>query len=69
LSATYIEAGHDISGALVIAWTLIGIFVEQEDLVIHWVALVLAVLSILHIIKGIVDLIRRNRTDGEYTPL
>ncbi|CAG8564031.1 27490_t:CDS:2 [Racocetra persica] len=70
LSATYIEAGDDISGAIVIAWTLIGIFVEQEDLVIHWTALVLAVFSILHIIKGIIFLvIRRNRTGGEYTAL
>ncbi|CAG8775768.1 1587_t:CDS:2, partial [Racocetra persica] len=56
-----VNAGNDISGALVIAWTLIGIFVEQEDLVIRWTALVLAVLSIFHIIKGIVFLIRRNR--------
>ncbi|CAG8654248.1 4185_t:CDS:2 [Cetraspora pellucida] len=69
LSATYIEAGNDITGAIVIAWTLFGIFVEQEDPVIHWSALVLAIFSTIHIIKGIVDLFNRNRGSGEYAPL
>ncbi|CAG8702885.1 14515_t:CDS:2, partial [Cetraspora pellucida] len=61
LSATYIEAGNDIAGASVIAWTLVGIFVEQEDPVIHWSALILVIFSTIHIIIGIVNLFRKNR--------
>ncbi|KAF0536883.1 putative membrane permease [Gigaspora margarita] len=36
LSVAYIEGGNsDIAGSVVIAWTLIGIFVEQQDPIIH----------------------------------
>ncbi|CAG8497551.1 7336_t:CDS:2 [Dentiscutata heterogama] len=69
LSVAYIEGGNsDIAGSIVIAWTLIGIFVEQQDPIIHWTSLVLAILSIFHIVKGIFVLFNRARS-GEYQPL
>ncbi|CAG8841103.1 8177_t:CDS:2, partial [Gigaspora margarita] len=52
LSVAYIEGGNsDIAGSIVIAWTLIGIFVEQQDPIIHWISLILAIISIFHIVK------------------
>jgi hypothetical protein len=51
-AVTYVEAlKGDIAGALVIDWALYGIAAEQEDPVIHWSALVLAVITSLHILK------------------
>jgi len=51
-AVTYVEAlKGDIAGALVIAWALYGIAVEQADPVIHWSALVFAVITSFHILK------------------
>ncbi|RIA85181.1 hypothetical protein C1645_741786 [Glomus cerebriforme] len=58
----------DIAGAVVIAWSLYGIAVEQSDPVIHWVALVLAILTSIHIFVPIVKKIR-NRSSDETAPL
>jgi hypothetical protein len=58
----------DVAGALVIAWTLYGIAVEQEDPVIHWTALVLAIISSIAIV---VPIVRKffHRNSGETAPL
>jgi len=48
----------DIAGAIVIDWALYGIAVEQSDPVIHWSALILAVITSLHILKPIVQKFR-----------
>jgi hypothetical protein len=49
---SYIEAlKGDIAGAIVIDWALYGIAIEQEDPIIHWTALVLAVITSIHILK------------------
>ncbi|CAG8815861.1 23657_t:CDS:1, partial [Gigaspora rosea] len=70
LSIAYIEGfDSDIAGSIVIAWTLIGIFVEQQDPIIHWISLVLAILSIFHIVKGIYVLYRKSRSSGEHASL
>jgi len=51
-SIVYIEAAQgDIVGAVVIAFTLYGIFVEQTDPVIHWSALGFAIITSIHILK------------------
>ncbi|CAG8573780.1 11003_t:CDS:2 [Funneliformis mosseae] len=51
-SIVYIEAAQgDIVGAVVIAFTLYGIFVEQTDPVIHWTALGFAIITSIHILK------------------
>ncbi|CAG8684290.1 1447_t:CDS:2 [Gigaspora margarita] len=70
LSVAYIEGGNsDIAGSIVIAWTLIGIFVEQQDPIIHWISLALAIISIIHIVKGIYNLYRKSRSKSEFAPL
>ncbi|CAG8685007.1 1751_t:CDS:2 [Cetraspora pellucida] len=51
VAIVYIERFKDVAGASIIAWTLFGIAVEQEDLLIHWIALALMVLCGLHIFK------------------
>ncbi|CAG8718133.1 18232_t:CDS:2, partial [Gigaspora rosea] len=67
---SYIEGGNnDITGSIVITWTLIGIFVEQQDSIVHWISLVLAIVSIFHIVKGICDLYRRSRSNSEHAPM
>jgi hypothetical protein len=58
----------DIAGAVVIAWTLYGIFVEQEDPIIHWTALVLAVFTTFHILRPLYRKYVRGET-GEQAPL
>jgi len=51
-AVAYVEAlKGDIAGAIVIDWALYGIFVEQQDPVIHWTALILGVFTSLHILK------------------
>lgn len=51
-AASYIEKFEgDIAGAIVIAWSLYGIAAEQQDPVIHWAAIIFAVLTTIHIIK------------------
>ncbi|CAG8436778.1 1549_t:CDS:2 [Scutellospora calospora] len=51
---TYIELREDWAGGAVIAWTLYGIWYEQEDPVIHWTALVLAVTATIYLFKPLV---------------
>ncbi|CAG8840573.1 22009_t:CDS:1, partial [Gigaspora margarita] len=41
----------NIAGSIIITWTLIGIFVEQQDPIIDWISLVLAIISIFYIVK------------------
>lgn len=54
-AASYIEKFKgDIAGSIVIAWSLYAIAVEQDDPVIHWSALVLAVFASIHILKPFV---------------
>ncbi|CAI2172168.1 10552_t:CDS:2 [Funneliformis geosporum] len=68
-SVGYIEgAKGDITGAVVIAWTLYGIFVAQADPVIHWAALVFAVCTSFYILKPIVLKYYRGESD-ENAPL
>ncbi|CAG8483143.1 8960_t:CDS:2 [Racocetra fulgida] len=51
----YIERFRgDIAGAAVIAWTLYGIWYEQQDAVIRWTAFVLALITTFHICKPII---------------
>uniref|UniRef100_A0A1D1XIH8 Putative transporter ydeD n=1 Tax=Anthurium amnicola TaxID=1678845 RepID=A0A1D1XIH8_9ARAE len=52
----------DIVGAIVIAVTLIGISIEQQDPVIHWVSLVLGVIVSL---AALIPVYRRIRNRGE----
>jgi len=55
----YIEKSRgDIVGSIVIAWTLYGIAVEQSDAVIHWSALILAILASIHILVPIIRKLR-----------
>jgi hypothetical protein len=58
----------DIAGAVVIAWSLYGIAVEQDNPVIHWTALVLAVITSIHILYPIVRKFIRGSND-ESVPL
>jgi hypothetical protein len=58
----------DIAGAVVIAWTLYGIFVEQEDPVIHWSALILAIFTSFHILRPLYRKYVRGDS-GESAPL
>lgn len=57
----------DIAGSIVIAWFLYGVAVEQSDPVIHWSALVLAIISSIIILGSVIQKIR-HRSD-ESTPL
>jgi hypothetical protein len=57
----------DVAGAIVIAWYLYGVAVEQRDPVIHWTSFVLAIISSIFILVAIVKKIR-NRGE-ESTPL
>jgi len=68
-AAGYIEKFKgDIAGAIVIDWALYGIAVEQSDPIIHWSALVLAVITSIHILKPIVQKLVRGNSD-ESAPL
>ncbi|CAB4445923.1 unnamed protein product [Rhizophagus irregularis] len=58
----------DIAGSIVIAWYLYGVAVEQNDQVIHWTALVLAIISSIVILGSVIQKIR-NRHSEESTPL
>jgi len=57
----------DIAGSIVIAWSLYGIAVEQQDPAIHWTALVLAVISSIGILIPLVHKIRHRHEES--TPL
>jgi len=48
--ALHSEKG-DIAGAVVIAWELFAIFLNQHEVLIHWVALAAFIISILSIVK------------------
>lgn len=56
VSINYIDfiGKGDLAGALVIAWTLIGISCNQDDLFIHWTALVLGVIATIYSVKPLV---------------
>ncbi|CAG8453538.1 14524_t:CDS:2 [Dentiscutata erythropus] len=41
----------DLAGAAVIAWTLYGVWSEQQDAIIRWTAFALAVVTTIHILK------------------
>ncbi|CAG8513148.1 8509_t:CDS:2 [Acaulospora morrowiae] len=50
-AVSYVEKFKaDVAGAIVITWSLYGIAAEQTDPWIHWTALVLAIISNIHII-------------------
>ncbi|CAG8468168.1 3699_t:CDS:2, partial [Cetraspora pellucida] len=53
-AVAYIEKKEDYAGAGVIAWTLYGIWCGQEDPVIHWAALILAVIATIYLFKPLV---------------
>ncbi|CAG8602555.1 8410_t:CDS:2, partial [Cetraspora pellucida] len=54
-AVAYIEKFRgDITGAAVIAWTLYGVWSEQQDVVIRWTAFVLALITTFHILKPII---------------
>ncbi|CAG8561507.1 7600_t:CDS:2 [Dentiscutata heterogama] len=53
-SVAYIEAKKDYAGGAVIAWTLYGVWCEQEDAVIHWSALILAIIATIYLFKPLV---------------
>ncbi|KAF0383895.1 putative membrane permease [Gigaspora margarita] len=51
----YIEKFRgDLAGAAVIAWTLYGVWSEQQDAIIRWTAFVLALITTLHILKPLI---------------
>lgn len=51
----YVEYGKgDLAGSLVIAWNLYGVYVHQTDPVIHWTALILAVITTIYSVKPFV---------------
>jgi len=59
----YVLLGQgDIAGAIVIAWSLYGIAVEQDSPAIHWTALVLGVITTLVLF---VPIIKKIRNRGE----
>jgi len=47
------NAKGDVIGAIVISWSLYGIFVAQEDPFIHWSALSFAILSSIYIVGAL----------------
>jgi hypothetical protein len=52
---SYIELGKgDVAGSLVISWALYGIFVEQDDSVIRWTALVFSITALIYTVKPFV---------------
>ncbi|CAG8784138.1 11977_t:CDS:2, partial [Racocetra persica] len=53
-AVAYIEKREDWAGAAVMAWTLYGIWYGQEDPVIHWAALILAVIATIYLFKPLV---------------
>ncbi|CAG8512585.1 15766_t:CDS:2, partial [Gigaspora rosea] len=53
-AVAYIEARQDYAGGAVIAWTLYGVWHEQEDPVIHWSALILAIIATIYLFKPLV---------------
>jgi len=65
----YLYKGRgDVAGSIVIAWYLYGVAVEQNDPVIHWTALVLAIISSIVIFGSAIKTIR-HRHSGESAPL
>lgn len=67
---SYVEFGKgDVAGALVIAWALYGIFVEQDSPAIRWTALVLSILTLLYSVKPFVAKHVFGRGGEERAPL
>lgn len=59
----YIILGQgDIAGAIVIAWSLYGIAVEQDSAAIHWTALILGIITTLVLF---IPIIKKLRGRGE----
>ncbi|CAG8472120.1 1001_t:CDS:1, partial [Gigaspora rosea] len=44
----------DLAGAAVIAWTLYGVWSEQQDAIIRWTAFVLALVTTLHMLRPLI---------------
>jgi len=66
----YVEFGQgDVAGALVIAWALYGIFIEQDSPVISWTALVLSITTLLYSVKPFVAKYAFGRGGEERAPL
>lgn len=69
-AVSYVELGKgDLAGALVIAWALYGVYVEQQDAVIYWTALVLSILTVLYSFKPVVSKYILGRSGEERAPL
>ncbi|CAG8713314.1 20398_t:CDS:2 [Gigaspora margarita] len=66
-AVAYIEAREDYAGGAVIAWTLYGVWYEQEDPVIHWSALILAIIATIYLFKPLVAKIFGR--DGKQEPV
>ncbi|KAI1316835.1 hypothetical protein EDD11_009413 [Mortierella claussenii] len=58
----------DVAGALVLAWYLFGVYVQQEESVIHWTALGLAIGVAVYTLKPFVAAALGHRS-GETAPL
>ncbi|CAG8554204.1 8458_t:CDS:2 [Cetraspora pellucida] len=61
------QIGGDVSGSIVIAWSLFGIAAGQEDAFIHWSAIVIGTISTLYILKPFVFkyFLRRSGEESE----
>ncbi|KAF9917793.1 hypothetical protein BX616_011272 [Lobosporangium transversale] len=59
----------DVAGALVLAWYLIGVFVQQDHPVIHWTALGLGIAVAIYTLKPFVARSLGRRNGGETAPL
>jgi len=69
VASSYIEGFKgDVAGALVIAGSLYGVFVAQDDPFIHWSALFFAVCTSIHIFKPFVKKYFLGRS-AEHAPL
>jgi len=69
IASSYIEKFKgDVAGALVIAGSLYGVFVAQDDPFIHWSALFFAVCTSIHIFKPFVKKYFLGRS-AEHAPL
>jgi len=63
------KAKGDITGSIVIAWSLYGIFVAQDDPFIHWSAFSYAILSTIYISYTLFRKYIKPRSGDETAPL
>ena len=69
-AVSYVELGKgDVAGALVIAWALYGIFMEQDSPAISWTAFALSILTLLYSVKPFVAKHVFGRSGEERAPL